>query len=182
MRRLIFTVLLMAVACGPAQARPATSAVTTLTTPSNTAISSPSPSASPSQLPSPTSTPLPNTFVVYTVPTANSIPQGITAGPDGNLWFTELGADKVAKVSTSGVFTEYSVPTRYSGVWRIATPPNGNRPSTKEGTSTVGKVTTSGDMTEYVVTSGISTGPTGITAGPDGNLGSSKTALTKWPK
>src|ERR1035437_4307712 len=120
MRRLIFTVLLMAVACCPAQARPATSAVTTLTNPSNTAISSPS------QLPSPPSIPLPNTFVVYTVPTANSIPQGITAGPDGNLWFTELGADKVAKVSTSGVFTEYSVPTRYSGVWGIAAGAGGN--------------------------------------------------------
>ena len=27
----------------------------------------------------------------FPVPTANSEPYGITAGPDGNLWFTETG-------------------------------------------------------------------------------------------
>ena len=40
-------------------------------------------------------------------------PRDITAGPDGNLWFTEFNpaANKVAKITTSGTITEYPVPT-----------------------------------------------------------------------
>ena len=38
-----------------------------------------------------------------------SYPADITAGPDGNLWFTEEGAGKIAKITTSGTMTEYSL-------------------------------------------------------------------------
>src|SRR5439155_548416 len=41
----------------------------------------------------------------YQVDTATSGPSAITAGPDGNLWFTEARANKVAKVTSSGGFT-----------------------------------------------------------------------------
>jgi hypothetical protein len=30
-------------------------------------------------------------------------PQGITTGPDGNLWFTENGAGKIGRMTPSGV-------------------------------------------------------------------------------
>jgi streptogramin lyase len=39
-------------------------------------------------------------FTEYTVPTAISILNGITAGPDGNVWFTEFHAGNVAKIVT----------------------------------------------------------------------------------
>src|ERR1700680_2197856 len=48
----------------------------------------------------------------YTIPTANSFPIAITTGPDGALWFTE--ANKIGRVTTSGVFTEYTIPTANS--------------------------------------------------------------------
>src|SRR5262245_37209358 len=37
----------------------------------------------------------------HTIPTAGSRPLGITAGPDGNLWFTEDG--KIGKVTTTAL-------------------------------------------------------------------------------
>jgi hypothetical protein len=37
---------------------------------------------------------------VYPLPLAFSEPFGITAGPDGNLWFTEGGTERIARAST----------------------------------------------------------------------------------
>jgi virginiamycin B lyase len=47
----------------------------------------------------------------FPIPTSNSTPVGITAGPDGNLWFTEGGANKIGRITTTGVVTEFPVPT-----------------------------------------------------------------------
>jgi len=45
------------------------------------------------------------------VPTAQSRPLGITAGPGGNLWFTENGSingvSKIGRISPSGTITEF---------------------------------------------------------------------------
>jgi virginiamycin B lyase len=35
-------------------------------------------------------------------------PAGITAGPEGNVWFTENGGDRIGKITTAGVVTEYN--------------------------------------------------------------------------
>src|SRR5262249_44562520 len=35
----------------------------------------------------------------YTVPTANSDPFGIAAGPDGNVWFTEYDGNQIGQLS-----------------------------------------------------------------------------------
>ena len=40
--------------------------------------------------------------------TANSAPQSITAGPDGNLWFTESASNKIGRITPTGVVTEFS--------------------------------------------------------------------------
>ena len=37
-------------------------------------------------------------------------PYGLTAGPDGALWFTDLYASKIGRVDTSGNLAEYSLP------------------------------------------------------------------------
>jgi hypothetical protein len=34
----------------------------------------------------------------FTIPTPNSHPAGITVGPDGAIWFTELGAGKIGRL------------------------------------------------------------------------------------
>jgi serine/threonine protein kinase len=51
---------------------------------------------------------------------------GITAGPDGNLWFTENSANKIGRISTSGTITEFPVPTAGSGPNEIAAGCDGN--------------------------------------------------------
>src|SRR5258707_1434524 len=52
-------------------------------------------------------TPAPaQTFNEFPVPTANSQPAGITAGPDGALWFTERAANKIGRITTACVVTK----------------------------------------------------------------------------
>jgi hypothetical protein len=34
----------------------------------------------------------------FPIPTANSAPVGITAGPDGNLWFTEVLGNQIGQL------------------------------------------------------------------------------------
>jgi streptogramin lyase len=36
----------------------------------------------------------------FPIPIANSFPSGITTGPDGNLWFTELNANQIGRITT----------------------------------------------------------------------------------
>jgi hypothetical protein len=38
--------------------------------------------------------------------TAGAIPQGITAGPDGNLWFTEVVGNQIGRITTGASCTE----------------------------------------------------------------------------
>ena len=60
----------------------------------------------------------------YRVPTPGSDPEGITAGPDGNLWFAELGGDRIGRITTAGVITEYRVPTAPSAPWGMTMGPD----------------------------------------------------------
>jgi streptogramin lyase len=52
-------------------------------------------------------------ITTYAIPTSGSIPYGITAGPDGRIWFTEGLAHQIGAVSTDGVFA-MEVPTTRS--------------------------------------------------------------------
>ena len=92
----------------------------------------------------------------------STTPVGITAGPDGNLWFTE-GKDKIGKITTSGTITEYSLPEE-SYPSGIAAGPDGNLWFADWFSSKIGKITTSGTITEYALPK--SSSPEAITAGP----------------
>ncbi len=105
----------------------------------------------------------------YKIPTAKTGPGGLTPGPDGELWFTETLANRIAKVTTSGVFTEYAIPSPGSEPSDIAAGPDGNLWFTEELGNAIGKITTSGAITEYPIPTPNSR-PLGITAGPDGNV------------
>jgi streptogramin lyase len=102
-----------------------------------------------------------------TVPMAN----GITAGNDGNLWYTGNGYSVVGRITHAGVDTEFD---EADGLQMGATPdaitagPDGNvwfddqdGPNFK-----AGKITPSGQITEYP----LSGTPEDITSGIDGNL------------
>ena len=63
-------------------------------------------------------------IVEYALPTRHSRPTGITLGGDGNLWITESGTGKLARMSTSGVLLgEYAVEGAPDD---IVTGPDGN--------------------------------------------------------
>lgn len=99
----------------------------------------------------------------------NSWPGGITAGPDGNVWFTEQ-TGKIGKITPSGSITEYSVPWEGTNVLAgITTGPDGNLWFTDGDRSVIGKITPSGTITDYALPEeGIPA--TRIAPGPDGNL------------
>ena len=98
-------------------------------------------------------------------------PRGITAGPDGNLWFTETATGKIGKITPTGAVTEYSTGiSPAASLSFIAAGPDGNLWFTEFTGNRVGMITPDGVVTEY--STGISVGahPLGITAGPDGNM------------
>jgi virginiamycin B lyase len=52
-------------------------------------------------------------------------PIGITAGPDGALWFTEGPANRIGRITTDGRITEYPVPSPNSSPYHIVSGPDG---------------------------------------------------------
>ena len=56
------------------------------------------------------------TFTEFKVPDAmvNDL-HGISAGPDGNVWFTVRGANKIGRITPSGRVTEFPIPTAAIG-------------------------------------------------------------------
>ena len=109
----------------------------------------------------------------YAIPADDPFPGAITAGPDGNMWFTEPRISKVAKVTLSGHFTEYTIPDvpfPNSLPRDIVTGSDGNLWVTEELGHKVARLTPERrHITEYSVPS-TERGPTHIAAGPDGNL------------
>src|SRR5437660_7193712 len=75
-------------------------------------------------------------FAEFPIPTLSSTPQGITSGPDGNLWFTELGGLKIGRITTRAAITEFAISPLLTEPWAIAAGPDGNIWFTEE----VGKV------------------------------------------
>ena len=120
------------------------------------------------------------TITEYPIPNASSRGlaslRAITAGPDGRMWFTENAGDanKIGRVTTTGVMDEITLPTAFAGPIGITVGPDGNMWFTEGGSSAaVGHMppsaTSSADIVEInVPTPGSS--PFDITAGPDGKL------------
>jgi hypothetical protein len=53
------------------------------------------------------------------------VPDGIAAGPDGALWFTEEDGNKIGRITTDGLITEYPLPTAKSFPVGITAGPDG---------------------------------------------------------
>src|SRR4029453_18259009 len=59
--------------------------------------------------------------------TAGAAPNFITAGPDGNLWFTELFGNRIGRITPAGVVTELSAGiTAAAAPFGITAGPDGN--------------------------------------------------------
>jgi virginiamycin B lyase len=69
-------------------------------------------------------------------------PRGITLGPDGNLWFTERGENKIERITTSGAITEFPVPTASSAPFGIASGRGDKVWFTEFSASKIGRIST----------------------------------------
>jgi virginiamycin B lyase len=96
--------------------------------------------------------------------TGISDPYGIAAGPDGALWFTNIGNDSIGRISTTGTVTNYTG-TGINFPRGIAAGPDGALWFTN--TYSIGRISITGTVTNYP---GIGVAYWGIAAGPDGGL------------
>ena len=80
-------------------------------------------------------------IIEFPIPTSPGSPLAITAGPNGNLWFTESGANKIGQITPSGTISEFSVPTSASDPEGITKGPDGNLWFTENGANKIGQIT-----------------------------------------
>jgi streptogramin lyase len=109
----------------------------------------------------------------FRLPDPSSVPGGITSGPDGNLWFSELASNKIGRITTAGTVTaEFNVPggdvvnELPAG---IVTGADGNVWFAEPTSNTIGRITPAGVVTQFDVPTANSA-PADIALGPDGNL------------
>ncbi len=110
-------------------------------------------------------------FPIPTDPTGGSGPDDIAAGPDGNLWFSELYANQIGEINPkTDAISEFALPssggTDPAG---IAAGPDGNVWFTL-GSGSIGVINPTTHAIKEFPIPGANPGPRGITAGPDGNL------------
>jgi virginiamycin B lyase len=108
------------------------------------------------------------TFDEFDIPEPSQ-PGWLTAGPDGQIWFTHQSTapSAISKVQIQGTpFVRYNTSITNTGPRGITPGPDGNVWYTKQGG--VGRMQPDGTMTEYGVPNGGDSA--GITLGPDNNL------------
>jgi streptogramin lyase len=110
------------------------------------------------------------TITEFSLPSTSNSPVAITAGPDGNLWFTESGVGMIGRITPTGTITEFPLPTANSNPFGITAGPDGNLWFTEADAGMIGRITPSGTISEFLIPAAGRTGPWVITAGSDGNL------------
>ncbi len=100
---------------------------------------------------------------------SNSQAMGITPGPDGALWFTDYGLNRIGRIATNGVLAWYSIPTPNSEPMGITLGADGALWFTEWSGNNIGRITTNGTITEFPIPTAVSE-PDAITLGPDGAL------------
>ena len=98
----------------------------------------------------------------------SEIADNMVLGPDGDIWFSDMGTTSIGKIAPNGTITEYplgmgAIPTN------ITVGPDGNL-WFSDNSGAIGRITTGGSVHEF--TSGLQTGavPDAIAPGPDGNV------------
>jgi streptogramin lyase len=109
------------------------------------------------------------TVTKFNVSSGAAEPTGITAGPDGAVWFTDHRRDVIGRMTATGVANDVAS-TVGSKPWDIAVGPDGNLWFTEQGgNGTIGMVTPGGTAVSFPIPT-IASEPTEIVAGTDGAL------------
>jgi virginiamycin B lyase len=98
---------------------------------------------------------------------------GITAGPDGNLWFAATSG-AIGRITPAGVITHFPAPGHCGSYgdcapYGITAGPDGNLWFTVRLGNFIGRITPSGSITVFAIPTANSRSE-GITAGPDGTV------------
>lgn len=107
-------------------------------------------------------------------PNAQSLPQYITRGPDGALWFAEGRSKKIGRMTTTGQYTGFPLPAGKSEPQSIVLGSDGAFWYSRTGDpfqfvkSKIGRMTTAGAVTEYDMN--FSERSLLLAAGPDGAI------------
>jgi virginiamycin B lyase len=108
----------------------------------------------------------------FPLPDGANEPYGITAGPDGALWFTEPSSGyehgAIGRITTAGTVTNIFTNESINSPSGITSGPDGALWFTDTGNREIGRITTSGSVIEY--STGSPGTPGDITSGPDGAL------------
>jgi streptogramin lyase len=122
-------------------------------------------------------TPTVTEYPTLTTGGAGSGPDGITSGPDGNVWFAEYNAGQIGRIppnaapDSSAQVSEFPVPAgATSNPTQIVKGADGAMWFTERGGNAIGRITSDGaTVNEFTVQTGGSL-PVGITSGPDGAI------------
>src|SRR4051794_12216643 len=84
----------------------------------------------------------------FATPTSDSNPFLIVSGPDGSLWFSEVSANKIGRITIDGAFTEFTAAGNPGG---IASGSDGALWFTEISGNKIGRITTGGAITEFAL-------------------------------
>jgi streptogramin lyase len=105
----------------------------------------------------------------FPIVTGGSTPQGIAAGPDGNLWFAEsMGGNRIGRITPAGAITDFTGLTG-APFW-IASGPGGTLWVTEPSANVIAKLSTAGALLGEFPATTPGSFPDQIAAGRDGNL------------
>ena len=103
----------------------------------------------------------------FDLPTADALPQGIAAAPDGMTWVASRGASEIARVAPGGSMSSIGLEFGVDP-YDIVRGPEGAMWFTEHNGNRIGRLTIDGELTEFYLRD--LSNPTGITVGPDGAL------------
>ena len=86
----------------------------------------------------------------FPIPTAGASASRITAGPDGNLWFTESASEKIGRITPDGAITEFPLTVGqdvYHHPYGITKGPDGALWFTEATSGEIASITTDGHIT-----------------------------------